>query len=56
MQCESFGCLVPQQQICSTIAEFDILFLLKSVFDFIGMATGLCEAEEGLEREREETD
>ena len=40
------------QQICSTKEESDILPLLRSVFNLIGMTTGLHEAKERIEREK----
>ena len=52
MQREGSGYLGLQQHICSKKEESDILLLLRSVFSFIGMATGLHEAEEWVEREK----
>ena len=42
MQCEGSGCLV--QQICCPKEKSDLFLLLRSVFNFIGIATGLHEA------------
>ena len=52
MQCESSGCLVALQQICSTKEEFDILFLLKAVFNFVGKVTGVHVAKQWIKKEK----
>ena len=52
MQREGSGYLVLLQHICSTKEESDIFLLWRSVFNFIGMATGLHEAKEWIEREK----
>ena len=52
MQREGSGYLVLLQHICSTKEESDIFLLWRSVFNFIGMATGLREAKEWIEREK----